>query len=102
MSTANSFRVNPAGLHAESNHCEIVASELSAVAVAAAPVAVSTWQATAERANIYNSSTQRLLASARARIRSAATELTEAATGYECNEAESATKLRAVGAPRTG
>jgi hypothetical protein len=100
MSTANSLRVNPAGLRAESNHCEIVASDLSTVAPAS--VAVSTWQATAEKANIYNSSTQSLLASSHARIQSTAAELTGAANSYECNEAESATKLRAVGAPRTG
>jgi hypothetical protein len=98
MSTVNSLRVNPAGLRAESNHCEIVASDLSAVVTAS--VAVSTWQVTAEKANIYNSSTQRLLVSSRARIQSTAAGLTGAANSYECNEAESAAKLHALGAAR--
>jgi hypothetical protein len=99
MLTNTQLRVSPAGLRAESSRCETIASDLSAVAAASA--AVSTWQATAERANIYNSSTQRLLASSRARIQSTATRLAGAANSYECNEAESATKLRVVGAPRT-
>jgi hypothetical protein len=98
MLSANPLRVNPAGLRAESNHCETVASELSAVA--AASVAVSTWQATAERTNVYNGSTTSVLASAHTRIQSAAAGLAGAANSYGCNETASAAKLRAVGAPR--
>jgi hypothetical protein len=99
MSTANSLRVNPAGLRAESNHCEIVASELSSVATVSG--AVSTWQATAEKANIYNASTESVLMAAHTRIQSAAEGLAKAADSYGRNETESAAELRALGRPWT-
>lgn len=98
MLSATSLQVNPAGLRTESNHREIVAGDLSAVA--AASVAVSTWQATAERTNIYNGSTKSVLASAHTRIQSAAAGLAGAANSYDGNETRSAAKLRAVGVPR--
>jgi hypothetical protein len=99
MPTANSLRVNPAGLRAESNHCETIASELSAVS--APSVAVSAWQATAARANIYNASTESVLVAAHTRIQSAAEGLAKAADSYGRNETESAAELRALGRPWT-
>jgi hypothetical protein len=98
MPAANSLRVDPAGLRAESGHCETIASDLSGVA--AASVAVSTWQATAKRANIYNGSTKSVLASAHTRIQSAAAGLAGAVNSYDCNETASAAKLHTLGAPR--
>ncbi|KAA8967519.1 hypothetical protein [Mycobacterium sp.] len=96
MLAVTSLEIDPNGVRAGSAQCRRLASELSLAAAPSSP-AVSTWQATAFRSNIYRADTAKLLALARNRMQSAAAGLCAAANSFERNEAVSASTFRALG-----
>lgn len=90
-----SLRASPAGLRTQSSGAEKLADGLSSAS--APPAAASTWQVNAGAVNVSSARTGKALATFAARVQATAAQLVLAATAYERQDAESATRLRELG-----